>query len=257
MSATDRSSPRSPLALAGLIVFGSLLFAAFVGLGSWQLYRLDWKIGLIARVHARVHADALAPPGPARWAAVSARRTEYLHVRVTGHYLPDTQTLVQATTRLGRGFWVMTPLQTERGFIVLINRGFVTSHGSGAPSAPVPPPAHEVTVTGLVRMGEPGGGFLRPNTPAQGRWYSRDVAAITKSAALPQDKVAPYFIDADAGTSQNKWPVGGLTTIHFRNAHLVYAITWYALAGLVLIAAVLVTRFELHNRRHHAAHKGV
>ena len=44
-------------------------------------------------------------------------------------------------------------------------------------------------------MTEPGGGFLRRNDPAAGRWHSRDVRAIAAARGL--DEVAPYFIDAE------------------------------------------------------------
>ena len=37
------------------------------------------------------------------------------------------------------------------------------------------------------------------------------------------------FIDADATHGQDDAPVGGLTVINFRNAHLVYAVTWFGL----------------------------
>ena len=52
------------------------------------------------------------------------------------------------------------------------------------------------TVTGLLRITEPGGGFLRHNNPAANQWYSRDVQAIAAARGLTH--VAPYFIDAEA-----------------------------------------------------------
>lgn len=249
MADDSLARPRSPLALAGLILAGILLFAGFLALGTWQLHRLDWKLDLIARVNDRVHAEPVAPPGPGQWRDVTADSHEYLHVRVSGQYLGDAQTLVRAATRLGRGFWVMTPLRTRRGFVVFINRGFVASGAAGPAGVTVPAPDGPVTVTGLLRISEPGGGFLRANDPARGRWYSRDVAGMAAAAGLPGHNVAPYFIDASAVSEPGKPPVGGLTVIHFRNAHLIYAITWYALAGLVVAAAVVVARYERRNRR--------
>ena len=79
-------------------------------------------------------------------------------------------------------------------------------------------------------MSEPGGTFLRRNDPAANRWYSRDVAAIARARGL--GPVAPYFIDADATPDTGGYPVGGLTVVRFRNAHLSYALTWFTLAGL-------------------------
>ena len=68
--------------------------------------------------------------------------------------------------------------------------------------------AGEVTVTGLLRLTEPGGRFLRPNDPAGNRWYSRDVAAIARARGLPG--AAPFFIDADASANPGGLPVGRL-----------------------------------------------
>ena len=88
-----------------------------------------------------------------------------------------------------------------------------------------------VTVTGLLRLTEPGGGFLRSNDPQADRWYSRDIAAI---AARRGVTAAPYFIDADASLNRPGQPVAGLTVIKFSDNHLVYAVTWYILALMTL-----------------------
>jgi surfeit locus 1 family protein len=102
--------------------------------------------------------------------------------------------------------------------------------------------AGETTVTGLLRMTEPKGALLRPNDPANGRWASRDVAAM--GAARGLHNVAPYFIDADATPAPADAPRGGLTVIAFPNNHLVYALTWLALAVVLTGATVLVARDE-------------
>jgi surfeit locus 1 family protein len=153
----------------------------------------------------------------------------YRRVRVTGRFSNDAPpALVQAVTRLGPGFWVVVPLVTDRGFTVLINRGFVT--GEESRSLPASPEG-DVEVTGLLRLTEPDGAFLRSNDPAQDRWYSRDVEAIAAARGL--EGVAPYFIDADASSSSGAGPVGSLTVVAFRNHHLVYAMTWFSLAAMM------------------------
>lgn len=227
----------------GLAAFGALvvlLAAGFTALGVWQLERRVWKLDLIARVDARVHAPPSAPPGPAAWPSVSVARDEYRRVSVSGLF-EGPQTRVQAVTERGPGFWVMAPLRTAAGFTVLVNRGFVPQ-GMASP----PPPRGRVTVTGLLRLSEPHGGFLRANRPAEGRWYSRDVAAIARADGLHD--VAPYFIDADSTPNPGGWPLGGLTVIHFRNAHLSYALTWFALALLSAGGGILLLR-DVRRRR--------
>ena len=239
-----RARPAWALALFGLLALAGI--AGLTALGIWQLERRVWKLDLIERVDARIHASPVPAPGPEAWPSVSAASDEYRRVAVTGHFLNDRETLVQAVTDLGGGFWVMTPLVTDRGFTVLVNRGFVSPEKRDPSSRADGQPQGEVTVSGLLRMTEPKGGFLRSNDPAAGRWYSRDVAAI--AAAKGVERVAPYFIDADGTRNPGGWPVGGLTVVSFPNSHLSYALTWFAL-DLMLIGAVLyLVRSEMRRR---------
>lgn len=218
-------------------VGAALLFVGFVALGVWQVQRLAWKTELIAQVDARVHAAPVPAPGPGRWSAVNRKDDQYRRVRVQGVFLNDRETLVQAVTDLGGGFWVMTPLRTDRGFVVLINRGFVPSERRDPASRPEPQGPQ--SVTGLLRITEPGGGFLRRNDPAADRWFSRDVAAIAGATGLAD--TAPYFIDAEA-TTPDAWPRGGLTVIRFANSHLIYALTWFGMAALTLVGLGVFVR---------------
>ena len=208
------------------------VFAGFIALGTWQLQRRVWKLDLIARVEQRIHAPAVAAPGPAQWPAMNVASDEYRRVEARGVFLAGQDTLVQASTDLGSGFWVLTPMRLNDGGLVLVNRGFVASMTSAAPV-----PAGPAAIDGLLRMSQPGGGFLRHNDAAANRWYSRDVQAIAAARGL--DGVAPYFIDADAapGNRPQAEPVGGLTVISFPNNHLVYALTWFALALMTAAAA--------------------
>jgi surfeit locus 1 family protein len=235
--------------MAMLAVAGALLFILFLALGTWQLERRSWKLELIDRVERRVHAQPTDTPGPAQWPRVNAADDEYRHVRLTGRFLHDRETLVQASTVLGAGHWVLTPLRTAQGSVVLVNRGFVPPERRERAKRADGEAAGEVSITGLLRMTEPGGGFLRRNDPAGDRWFSRDVQAIATARGLAA--VAPFFVDEDAPRSQPqdskaepRWPAAGLTVIAFPNNHLVYAITWYALALMVAGAAWLVARTE-------------
>lgn len=203
-------------------------------LGIWQIERRAWKLALIAAVDARVQAAPVAAPGPRGWGRITAERDAYRRVRVTGSLDNNRETLVRAATGRGQGGWLMTPLRTDEGWWVLMNRGFLPE--GAQPSRP----AGRVTVTGLLRMTEPKGAVLRANDPAANRWYSRDVVAIARARHLQE--IAPYFVDADATPNAGGYPVGGLTVIAFRNTHLSYALTWFALAGMSAWALWFVLR---------------
>lgn len=231
MTAAARHGRSAAAVLA--IVIASLAAATVLGaLGVWQVKRLHWKLDLIARVERRLAADPVQAPGRAAWSALTPESGEYLKVRVTGRFLNGKETLVQAVTDLGGGSWVLTPLETTQGFTVLVNRGFVPAERRDPATRASAAVAGETTVTGLLRMTEPGGAFLRRNDPASDRWYSRDVRAIASARGLGE--TAPYFIDADGTPNASGFPVGGLTRVRFPNNHLVYAITWFTLALMAL-----------------------
>ncbi|WP_321334626.1 SURF1 family protein [Breoghania sp.] len=237
---------RATLALVGsLIVLGMVAGAV---LGVWQVKRLGWKLALIERVEARIHAPAVPAPGPKDWPAITRDTAEYRHISVTGHFDDARETLVRATTDLGSGYWVVTPFETERGFTVLVNRGFVPPDRKAPASRPAPAGNDLTTLSGLLRMSEPGGAFLRENAPDDERWYSRDVGAIAKARGLGY--IAPYFLDADAAASPpGTYPIGGLTIVRFHNNHLVYAITWFSLALMSLGAGLYILREERRAAR--------
>jgi len=218
-----------------LLLLGLVAVAALTALGVWQLHRLAWKQDLIAAVDARIHADPVEAAGPESWGAINAAHDAYRRVRAEGRFLDDRATLVQAATGLGSGYWVMTPFETGNGFTILVNRGFIPADQKQAAS-----PAGAQVVTGLLRITEPKGGFLQANDPAADHWHSRDVAAIAQKRGLAP--VAPYFIDADATPGDPDQPVGGLTVIDFPNNHLVYALTWFALAGMAAVGTGFVAR---------------
>jgi surfeit locus 1 family protein len=234
-----------PRSRASLIVLGAaaaLVVAVLAALGTWQLERRSWKLDLIERTETRVHAPAVQAPSRGEWSKITTADHEYRHVSVTGVFLNDREALVAASTELGPGFWVLTPFRMRDGTVVLVNRGFVPTDRRDPASRNAGEIVGETTVTGLLRITEPDGAMLRSNDPTADRWFSRDVAAIAAARGLAD--VAPYFIDADAGSGAPDSPVGGLTVIRFHNNHLVYAITWYSLALMLAGGVVHIIRQE-------------
>ena len=251
--AIKRQRPRALRVILALVA--GVMFAGFFALGTWQIFRLQWKLALIERVDQRVHAAPVAAPSMAQWPQLSAEADEYRRVQLSGVLLDGSTTQVLASLDRGIGYWVLTPLCTADGGIVMINRGFVPAGIGGWKPQAVPAMAAAdacrtaqgatVAFSGLLRLNELAG-RLRQNEPARNYWYTRDLQAIAQARGLPA--VAPYFVDADAPSAQaagpvaGEQPMGGLTVISFVNNHLVYAITWYALALMVAAATVWVIR---------------
>lgn len=236
--------PRPLRALVVMLTACALACAGFVALGVWQLHRLAWKEALLARVERNVHGAPVPAPGPAQWAQLS-REEEYRRVQVRGRYDFAHEVAVAASTGLGAGYWVLTPLRTADGAWIFVNRGFVPPELRGRPTAA----AAEQEVIGLLRHAEPRGRPLQANDPVAGRWYSRDVQAMARAQGL-QGPVAPYFIDLAAlPQARPAWPRPGLTVLQFPNNHLVYALTWFALAALTAGAFVHALLDSRRSRR--------
>ncbi|KQV70412.1 SURF1 family protein [Rhizobium sp. Root1220] len=246
-------SPEEPYrqhSTAGLAIFCGLmvlLIAALLALGGWQIERLSWKQDLIAHVDQRLHAEPVAAPSRAEWSAVNKANDEYRRVTAQGTLLNDKETVIYASTALGPGYWVITPLVLADGTAILINRGFVPTEKRDPASRPEGQISGPVSITGLLRISEPNGTLIKSNDTANDRWYSRDVAAIAERRGVGD--AAPYFIDADTSPNPGGLPIGGLTQVAFPNNHLVYAITWFVLAAMAAGIFLFILRGELRSRR--------
>ncbi|WEK06444.1 MAG: SURF1 family protein [Candidatus Devosia phytovorans] len=230
---------RSLTAIWPILVVGLLACAGFAALGVWQVERLAWKNGLVEAVETRAHSNPL-DLDTADWSDIDPVAIEYQRVMVNGSLLPKDN-FVQAVTALGGGFWVMTPLLKPDGRTLLVNRGFVLPDEREAARLTEETP---VTISGLLRVTEPDGGFLRANDPEAGRWFSRDVAEIGTSMGVSM--LDDFFIDADEVVGDAVQ--GGLTVLSFSNNHLVYALTWFALAAFILGALVYVVRDRVREK---------
>ncbi|QLF71278.1 SURF1 family protein [Peteryoungia desertarenae] len=220
-----------------------LIILLLLGLGVWQLQRLAWKTALIERVEAGLAAVPVNAPGPQDWERLSFDTAEYRRITVSGRYLPTGDFLVKAVTARGPGFWVLSPFETDDGWRLFINRGFVPDDRQAPEDRPIPLDRQEVT--GLLRLTQPGGAFLRDNDPQANRWFSRDTAAMAGAADIAP--VAPYFIDVEAEPGRQAGetlPVPGLTIVAFSNRHLGYAFTWFALAAVFALLLVQANRIK-------------
>ncbi|MFQ5346869.1 MAG: SURF1 family protein [Rhodothalassiaceae bacterium] len=203
--------------------------ALLIGLGTWQLQRLAWKRALLSEIAARTTAAPVALPAviadPEDW--------RYRRVTISGHFDHAHEMLVAA----GRGWQVITPLLRDDAPAVLVVRGFVPEAKRSPDARPMGQIAGQVSVTGIVRLAPSRKGWFTPeNVPAEGRWYWCDLDAMARAAGLVE--VLPVLVEAEA-SAPGGWPQGGVTRLDIPNRHLQYALTWYALALVLLVIYIL------------------
>jgi surfeit locus 1 family protein len=227
-------------------LFWPTLFTApavllLLGLGSWQIQRLYWKQDLIAQRQAAVSAAPILATGNLE---EDARGMEFRHVTDEGVFLHDKEIFLGATSEAGRqGYQVLTPLLEPGGRIVFANRGFIPAELKDPAKRAAGQIVGTVRVQGLLRLppaGKPTW-FLPDNRPDLNYWFWVDLPAM--SAADKLDRVASFYIDADASPNPGGWPKGGVTRLALPNDHLQYAITWFSLA-----VALMVIYFLFHRR---------
>jgi surfeit locus 1 family protein len=207
--------------------------AVLVGLGTWQLQRKSWKESLVSRIEARSRGEPGEILPEAAWSGWRAEADEFRLVRLTGTWLHDYEAPVHGLAPAERGapvqgFYIFTPLRVASGAVVPVNRGFVPTELRDPAARPESRPTGEVSVTGIVRAPESGNWFTPESVPSRDRWFTRDPQAIAAAKGL--DRVAPFYVEADATPNPGGWPRGGQTRLNLPNNHLQYALTWYAIA---------------------------
>ena len=209
-----------------------------LGLGVWQLQRLEWQRGLIAEREAAVAAPPAQPPRT----LVEARAMEFRPVIDDGVFLNDKEIFVGATgPRGGAGFHVLTPLREADGRVVFVNRGFIPSDRKDPSTRSAGQLTGSVHVSGLLRLppeAKPNW-FLPDNRPDLNYWFWVDIPAMAAAAHLSPADVAPFYIGADATPNPGGWPHGGVTPLNLPNDHLQYAITWFSLATALVVIYVV------------------
>ena len=245
--ATSTAAVRPGRALLWPTVVALIALALLVGLGVWQLHRLDWKLGLIATIEARTTAPPVPVPPEAEWAGLSPADYAYRHVAVRGAFEHDEEVRLFRPLEEARGPYhglgdlVLTPLRLPSGAVIIVNRGFVPEDRTDPSTRAAGQVRGDVTVTGLMREPEARNPFTPADDPRARRWFTRDPASI--AAALGLDRAAPFSIDADASNVPGGLPQGGETVLSLPNNHLSYALTWFGLGGgLLLVYAAYAWR---------------
>lgn len=216
-----------------------------LGLGTWQVQRLHWKEGLIAERDAGLKAAPVALPAT----LADARALEFHRVRAEGQFRNDRELDLNLESKAGEaGFHIVTPLLLTDGTALLVDRGFVPTKQKVPAARAAGEPSGGVTVSGLVRIpvaGKPSW-FTPDNDPVRNSWFYVDVAAMAEAAGVT--RVLPFYIDADATPNPGGWPKGGQTITDLPNNHLQYAITWYALAGALVVIYIRFARHRIRER---------
>lgn len=211
-----------------------------LGLGVWQVERLQWKRALLARMSERMAAEPLSLP------EVESRRRagediEFLRAGATGRFRQGEVRYFATRDRMV-GWQLASPFETTDGETVLVDRGFVPDE---ARAEAAPPPSGPVTIIGIVRTHDGGRGVFTPDDkPAEGVFYAWSPDVMGE--ALHVDSPLGFILHAGPSADAPRWPAPALPDPgSIPNNHLQYAITWFGLAlALAVIMGLQLRRFR-------------
>ena len=220
-------------------LFTVLALPVLIGLSLWQVERLEWKQGLLAKIAERMDADEMPLPPPSDWADYDAREAEYTRVLIEGRFLPVEFHYFTQGERGAPGYAVISPLEIADGAIVFVDRGFVPVALKDAASRGGIPQG-EQRFTGIIRAPSERGTFDGRDDPEKNIWMVRDPAVMGDE--LDAQRIAPFIVEAEEGAFPGEWPKAGRTRVDIPNNHLDYALTWGGLALVLIVIYVLYHR---------------
>jgi len=233
--------------LTGPTLAASLAMLALLGLGTWQIQRLHWKLDLIAKISERVRAPTVAIES---LLANDISDAEYTHVTATGRFHHDLERYLYAPGDGDWGWDVLTPLELADGRAVIVNRGYVPRQQQERRLRPGGLPDGVVTVSGLVRLPPGSKPWWTPaGDVSKFAWYWPEISAMAASMAVRRRQpLSGLYIDADVIAAAAP-PTGGATNLDLPNRHLEYAVTWFALAATLALVYVLFVVYRLRGAR--------
>jgi cytochrome oxidase assembly protein ShyY1 len=228
----------------GFGVFTLAIVTLCVSLGVWQLQRRAEKHALITALTERLAVAPMPLPSSARWSGLAPAHDEFRRVSFAATYAPLPDAMVYSSGSAvredisGPGTWAFLPARLPGGETIAINAGFVQntmqdrSQQDRAVTRLVT--REQVTLTGYIRFPEVAGVLTPPENPAKRLWFTRDHLAMAR--ALGWGEVAPFYIDLEQPVPASGIPKPGALEVHLKDDHMQYAITWFGMAGAVVIA---------------------
>ncbi|MDA7828945.1 SURF1 family protein [bacterium] len=202
-------------------LFLALFITLFCTLGTWQLYRLQWKMELISEITFGLNST------PIEYS--NSIEKNYQRVVSNGFYNFKDQIYLYSLNQKGKpGFDVITPFETVGKEIVLVNRGWIPKELKELPE--INSIQGSTTITGLLRKIYKANIF-KPNNDIKGNiWFSLNLNDMEKFTGKKFSNFIIYLEDIEV-----KAPSPRKITVDVPNNHLKYAITWYSIAISILL----------------------
>ena len=186
--------------------------SVLVGLGSWQLQRLQWKNDLIASFETRASGTPIAVPA----ANAGLVDCEFRRLALSGTFQHDKEVFLTGRTYEGNaGFHIVTPFPLDDGRIILINRGWVSEDYRDPAKRAFSQITGPVTVAGILRRPGVKGYFVPENEPDNGFWFTLVPSQINAHLDLGAQAIGQFYADAVRTSDVVTLPIAAKTKLNY------------------------------------------
>ena len=189
-----------------------------LSLGSWQLYRLNWKLNLLSEIDSSLKND------PVEFSKVDKKN--YLRIKTSGIVDFNKQIYLYNLNESGKpGFEVINPIIINNENY-LINRGWIPFDKKDRPEINL---INESSIIGTLKQQHKASTFKPDNDLNKNYWFTLNREDIFKYTGK---KFSDYIIYLNG---DYKLPKPKVITANISNNHKKYAITWFSMAISILL----------------------
>ena len=189
-----------------------------LSLGSWQLYRLNWKLNLLSEIENSLKND------PVEFS--KADKKNYLRIKTSGIIDFNKQIYLYNLNESGKpGFEVINPVIIDNENY-LINRGWIPFDKKDKPEVNL---INESNIIGTLKLQHKASTFKPENDINKNYWFTLNREDIFKYTGK---KFSDYIIYLNG---DYKLPKPKVITANISNNHKKYAITWFSMAISILL----------------------
>ncbi len=199
-------------------VFIIFFILVFIGLGTWQIIRLNWKNNLILEIE-----NSLKNP-PVELA--QSKKENFLKIKTSGFIDFDKQIYLYSLNDSGTpGFEVINPITIEDENY-LINRGWIPFEKKDIQEINL---FDQKNIIGTLKLQGRKNIFKPDNDLDENYWFSLNREDVLKFTGKNFSKYIIY-LDGDY-----QFPIPKKITANISNNHKKYAMTWFSLALSILL----------------------
>ena len=188
-----------------------------VSLGSWQLYRLKWKLDLISQIEKSLKNNPVE--------LSNINKKNYLRIKTSGNIDFEKQIYLYNLNENGKpGFEVINPIVINNENY-LVNRGWIPFDKKEKSEINV---VDINNIAGTLRLQSKANYFKPKNDVEKNYWFTLDRNDIFKYTGKDFSKYIIYL------SGNYKSPKPKVITAKISNNHKKYAITWFSMAISIL-----------------------